>query len=207
MSTSLQNIVAGGDQYGLDADVRELFRPGNYPQFRLDEFYSHPLHHQSEQFNFFMNILEEWNRKVEQEEVPNHCQTLFHKNKFIFNSLRNAIMKPLNQSQPILTQLYSWFSHTRTKKLRPAERKPKESLHQDEDWHVRNTFKSNLPAEYYPLYPESTCTEEEHFTATWTKPKKKEKNLSYKTISEEIKSKHKATQKKTEKWKKRRLSG
>lgn len=70
-----------------------------------------------------------------------------HKNVFIYNSLRNAIMKPPEQAHQLLLLLYRWFKNTPNRTIKPIETKRKQSTEQDEDWLIRNTFKSNLPAE------------------------------------------------------------
>lgn len=148
MSTSLQNIVTLNDRYQLEKDIQELFKPKMYPRFQLQEFYSSQLYEKHEQFRFFVDILEEWNRKIVQEEVPNHFNALFEKNVFIFNSLRNSIMQPSGNSHRLLGLLYSWFTSTRNRTIRPIVKKKNLATEQDEDWLVRNTFKSNLPSEY-----------------------------------------------------------
>lgn len=73
MCTSLQSIVNVYDRTRLQKDIQDLFKPKLYPRFELQEFYQHQLYEKNEQFHFFMDILEEWNRKIEQNEVPNHC--------------------------------------------------------------------------------------------------------------------------------------
>lgn len=98
-----------------------------------------------------MDVLEEWNRKILTHESNHHFDTILHKNVFIYNSLRNAIMKPPVQAHQLLTLLYRWFNNTPSRNIKPVENKRKQLTEQDEDWLVRNTFKSNLPAEY-PLF-------------------------------------------------------
>lgn len=125
MCTSLQSIVNVEDRTRLEQDIQLLFKPKPYPSFELQEFYRHSLYESNEHFNFFLDILEEWNRKIISKEVPNHSDTLLHKNSFVFNTLRNSIRLPRASSDKVLSHLYGWFTNTRNKKVKPVERKIK----------------------------------------------------------------------------------
>ena len=54
MCTSLQKIVTGSDRQNIE----QLFMGRKFARFELRDFYSHPLFQQSEQFHFFLDILE-----------------------------------------------------------------------------------------------------------------------------------------------------
>ena len=95
MCTSLQHIVASNDNGMLQQNIEELFKRKYYPRFELQQFYSHNLYEQNEHFHFFIDILEEWNRKIEKQQIPNHSDTLFRKNIYIYNNLRSSILQPM----------------------------------------------------------------------------------------------------------------
>ena len=97
-----------------------LFKPKAYPKFELQQFYQHVLYETSEQFNFFIDILEEWNRKIDKSELTNCSDTLYHKNIFLFNTLRSCIMQQQNSSEKVLAHLYKWFNNTRNKNIEPV---------------------------------------------------------------------------------------
>ena len=120
MCTSLQNIVNFYDKSRMERDIEVLFRPKIYPKFELQDFYRHELKDKNKQFNFFLDILEEWNRKIDKNLLPNHSDTLLQKNTFVFNTLRNSIMHPLASSEKVLNHLYKWFNNTRNKNVEPV---------------------------------------------------------------------------------------
>jgi len=54
----------------VESKITELFQRKQYPAFELGEFYAHPLFSSHDKFHFFIDILEEWNRKIQKAEIP-----------------------------------------------------------------------------------------------------------------------------------------
>ena len=103
-----------------------------------------------------MDVLEEWNRKVGLSALPDHSELYYRQNIFIYNSLLHCIRA--DSSKNALPHLYQWFSVTRGAKNRPLGIKPQKTAMKDEEWDVRNTFKSNMPSEYSLLHLGSIAT-------------------------------------------------
>jgi hypothetical protein len=120
MCTSLQSIVAADSH----RDVEQLFEYKHYPCFELQEFHAHPLLRQNEHFHFFIDILEEWNRKEHAHLLTNPSYTLYYRNVYIYNNLRTALFHP--NANLLLQKLYDWHSSTRNPKLRVIEKKQQE---------------------------------------------------------------------------------
>lgn len=129
-----------------------------YPGFELGEFYSHPLFSSHEKFHFFIDILEEWNRKVQKREIPAFSETLFQKNTFIYDTLKNATLHALPLADQTLTHLYRWFTATRNTTIHPPRSPAGQGPSAQLEWQIRNTFKSNLPSEYSSSHAGSACT-------------------------------------------------
>lgn len=143
MSTSLQHIVGAGEGRAREESIEELFVRKDYAVFEVESLRRHPLFQSHDHFRFFLDILDEWNRKTAAQETPAHCDALFRRNAFLFNSLRSAALRPLPAATRSLAALFAWFTRARTAR-RPPSRPPAPA---ESDWHIRNTFKSNLPAE------------------------------------------------------------
>lgn len=147
VSTSLQNILLEHARQSVEAKIAELFLEKEYPCFELGEFYTHPLFSSHDKFHFFIDILEEWNRKIQKGEILAFSDALFKKNTFIYDSLKNATIHVIPVAHHLLNNLFLWFNGTRNTTLKMAHTRKPETKPTNEEWEIRNTFKSNLPAE------------------------------------------------------------
>ena len=64
MNTSLQNIITSEKTSLRDDDIRLLFRPRQFPSFKLTEFKKKDELMKKERFHYFIKILEKWNQRV-----------------------------------------------------------------------------------------------------------------------------------------------
>lgn len=77
--------------------------------------------------------------------MPAFSEALYQKNIFIYDTLKNAAIHAPPHAAHLLAQLYKWFNRTRNTTVKMARPEPQPP--NDEEWQIRNTFKSNLPSE------------------------------------------------------------
>lgn len=85
--------------------------------------------------------------------MPSFSEALYQKNIFIYDTLKNAAIHAPLHATHLLTQLYKWFNRTRNTTVKMAKPDPQPAPI-DEEWEIRNTFKSNLPSEYLHSHAE-----------------------------------------------------